>query len=120
MRLINFGPGEIVDRLTILALKILYGTDQGKDVKHFEQERNALLPKLPSLTPRVVEHTLELAATNAAIWQNEDLLRSLRTSPVNGEAALVAHRSQRLNDRRAELVSLININTGDHNGSEKV
>lgn len=125
MRLINFGMGEIVDRLTILALKIQYGTEAGKEIKHFVDERNALLVQLRSRETGGpwFEHCLELATINARLWQSEDELRVFRRPNVVMDAALaaeIAFRIQALNDRRAELVQLINKLTGDHRGIEKV
>src|ERR1700676_1554522 len=80
VRLLNWGPGECSDRLTILALKILHGTDAGKDVKHFTDERNALLTDIRArtLNGKWFEAVLELAAVNAALWHAEDRLRMLR------------------------------------------
>lgn len=120
MRLINFGPGEIADRLTILALKIQRGKELGKPIEHFEKERNALLPQLPSF-PRVMEGLLELGVVNAGIWHGEDELREMRKAKLaDGYTAEVAFRLQELNDRRHELVALINVNTGNNNGAEKL
>lgn len=130
MRLINFGPGEIADRLTILALKVLHGSAAGKAVDHFEKERNALLAQIRSreLSGSWFEHVLELGAVNAALWQAEDLLREYRTTTGDvltstahlGIVKDLAFRIQELNDRRAELIQMINVNTGDHVGAEKI
>jgi len=134
-RLVNIGAGEIVDRLTILALKILYAGQQGKPTEHFEQERNALLVMLRGreLNSGWFEHTIALAAVNGALWRVEDQMRELRNLP-NGERAewagfgqtfnervvTTAFRIQELNDERARLVETINKLTGDHLGSEKL
>jgi hypothetical protein len=129
MRLVNYGPGEIADRLTILALKVLHGSAAGKPVDHFEKERNALLTQLRGreLAGSWFEHVLELGAVNAALWQAEDALREYRAADTALTSAThlkpvvdLAFRIQELNDRRAELVMLINVNTGDHTGMEKV
>lgn len=132
-RLVNFGPGEIADRLTILTLKILYGKAAGKDVVHFSSERNALLGLLRSreLGGSWFELVLELAAVNAALWQAEDELRGLRKGGGTGTttyetadyyktATTCAFRIQDLNDQRAQLVGMINKATGDHLGEEKL
>ena len=131
MRLINFGPGEIADRLSILALKITYGKDLGRSVAHFEQERAALLCKFnaPSHTGRWYEHAVELAAVNAVIWQDTDTVRKLRAAlakddampiQIASDAALLAFRLQAMNDRRAELITFINETTGNNTGQEKI
>jgi hypothetical protein len=129
MRLVNYGQGEIADRLTILALKILYGAEASKPVDHFERERNALLPQL-NIKGSLQERLLELAAVNGALWHAEDALRTERDAANGGtsddhpmaftKAGQIAFRIQALNDRRSELITLINVNTGNHQGEEKL
>jgi hypothetical protein len=132
-RLVNIGPGEIVDRLTILALKILYGSQQNREVRHFETERNALLVMLRGreLNAGWFEHALGLATVNGALWQAEDAMRDHRQQerdvekigdgdPMLRDISRVAFRIQELNDERARLVEAINKLTGDHLGSEKL
>lgn len=133
MRLVNYGPGEITDRLTILALKILIGTEKGRPVDHFQTERTALLQQVRSRTLNGVwfEQQLELAAVNGQLWVAEDEMRRWRASAGAGKAmeqvssnvgliAALAFRIQALNDRRAELVTLINVNAGEAGGLEKL
>lgn len=121
-RLYNPGPGEILDRLTILALKITYGKLHGIPITHWEEERGALSTALSSCQVKCIADgggMLELAAVNAALWQAEDQLRMLRPKlaplppwdPVK-DAQDVAFHIQSLNDRRAELVTLINTHAG--------
>lgn len=129
MRLINYGPGEIADRLTILSLKILHGGDAGKDVGHFVQERNALLAQLRGreTTGAWFEFVVDLGAVNGALWQAEDDLRN-RRSEESGAHSIgwfqtiteLAFHIQSLNDRRAVLVQQINEKTGDFVGQEKL
>lgn len=130
MRLVNYGAGEITDRLTILALKILIGSEQGKDTKHFQTERTALLTKLgaQTLNGAWFTHVLELGAVNAALWHAEEDLRGWRTPDplINnspGSLLIIANlgmRIQALNDQRAALVQAINEKTGEHLGEEKL
>lgn len=133
MRLINFGAGEICDRLTILALKILHGTAQGKDVAHWQKEQAVLLTKVAARNGNWFSAYTELAAVNASIWQGEDELREYRSQLPHTELVTnpkelqllvdtvqIAFRLQELNDRRSELVELINKEVGDHLGSEKL
>lgn len=128
MRLVNFGPGEVADRLTILSLKIAYGKQASKPVEHFENEREILLAQLPQITQAWFEPALELAAVNAFIWQDTDRVRFLRADYDLGgldhaavqELANLAMRLQAMNDRRAILITLINANTGrTEQGAEK-
>lgn len=128
-RLINPGTGDLLDRLSILGLKLVYGQQVGKDTTHFRNERNAILPMIAGKngTALWLEHYTELAAVNAALWGAEDEMRYTRIAWLSApaaidykEAAQCAFRIQSLNDRRAELIALINSNTGESLGSEKL
>jgi len=131
MRLINFGPGEMADRLTILSLKILHAKELNKPVDHFEQERNALLAQFPRapLAKTWFEQFLELQAVNAIIWQDTDDVRAIRTNGMQtresaprdtAQLAALCVRLQVMNDRRAQLISLINVNLGATAVEEKI
>lgn len=135
MRLKNYGAGEVSDRLSILALKRLFGTEAGKDVKHFEAEGAVLLSEIRTRTLNGKWFTAytDLAAVNAALWHAEDDLRSWREkykdqTPIDKGTAIynwmevgkLAFRIQFLNDRRAELIGLINHDAGDVLGDEKI
>jgi hypothetical protein len=131
VKLVNCGAGELSDRLTILALKILAGTDAGKDISHFETERLALLSQIRArtLNGKWFAGLLELGAVNAMLWHAEDALRDLRVrfggkelGPDINTAGTVrlAFRIQGLNDRRAELIAEINKDAGDSEAREKL
>lgn len=132
MRLINPGLGEILDRLSILGQKILFASEIGKSAESFVRERNALVAKINNggthkfdLTKPALDHLFELAAVNARLWEAEDDLRAIRHAAKGREtvrdfdtaellqAGHLAIRIQTLNDRRAELVGLINAGSGD-------
>jgi hypothetical protein len=128
-RLVNPGIGDLCDRLTILALKILYGSEGGKDTQHWEAERASLLAQVRSreLNGPWFEGLLELAAVNACLWQTEDDLRAMRLMTEHAYTAgdldrirQIAFRTQVLNDRRAELVHAISKAAGDERGQEKL
>ena len=132
MRLINYGTGEILDRLTILDLKIQHGGEG--QVDHFRNERSALLAKAaPQNTQAWFPLALKLAMVNGLLWRAEDELRSLRNRPEPAraqwvgfgktwieEVAGVAVRIQELNDARALCVQEINKLTGENLGPEKI
>lgn len=134
-KLLDVGPGEITDRLTILSLKILFAQQVGKDCSHWLTERSKLLPQLRSrtLNSSWFEQTLELAAVNAALWHAEDDLRLLRQLPPEKRAqwagsgstwiedvARIGLRLQELNDQRAALIAKINELAGEKSGGEKL
>lgn len=126
-RLINPGIGEVSDRLTILTLKVLAGSGQGKEVAHFEAERSLLLTKIHARTLNAMwfDAYTELAAVNGLLWHAEDDLRIWReggplyTGPQLETIRQLAFRIQALNDRRAELVMQINKEAGDGDAKEK-
>lgn len=124
-RLVNFGLGEICDRVSILALKILYGEERKLDVTHFRNERNVLVTKLIARDAgRWIEYYTDLAAVNAALWHCEDFIRARREaiSREEDEGTVAEHRHAAgllglqiatLNDHRAGLVTAINECVGD-------
>lgn len=127
MRLVNPSTGEVSDRLTILALKILAGTEQGTETAHFETERAGLLTAIrtKTLNGRWFEAVLALGAVNARLWHAEDALRALRgqlpiTAAIWQEAGRIAFQVQSLNDQRADLVRQINKEAGDGDAKEKI
>jgi hypothetical protein len=143
MRLINYGAGEIADRLTILSLKLHHAERDNKPLDHFRNEYTALLTKLKAGNgiSGYVEALLELATVNGRLWDAEDELRAFRNDPpregipmtgsmgpygIPGshkhwvDVATCAFKIQTLNDRRAELVAEINTQTGEHRGPEKL
>lgn len=127
MRLVNYGPGELSDRLSILALKRLFASEAGRDLTSLTTEWAALLSEIRSrtLNGKWFEAMLELTVLNAAIWHAEDDLRALRQRHHAGQvtdwdAALrCACRPQTLNDQRAALVAQINKDAGEGPPSDK-
>lgn len=107
-------------------MKILFGKALDKDTAHWEAERSQLLPKTRVNSPSWIEHWLDLAAVNAILWHAEDDLREARTLQQTdedwaewGDVARLAFRIQALNDKRAELIGLINSAAGDERGMDK-
>lgn len=131
MRLLNYGAGEIADRLTILSLKLHHAERDNKPLDHFRNEQQALLVKLKAGNgiSGYVEALLELATVNGRLWDAEDEIRDWRRQAEDLgqldkaaylEVVLIAFRIQYLNDRRAELVAIINQQTGEAYGREKL
>lgn len=124
-RLVNFGLGEICDRVSILSLKLLYGEQKAIDVAHFRNERNVLLTKMTVRdTGRWLELFADLAATNAALWHCEEHIRGRRAAieAEQDEGVIAEHYHQAgvlgiliaaLNDKRSALVGQINELVGD-------
>lgn len=130
----NPGLGELLDRLSILELKLAHGGGV-----QFEEERRTILERFSDTQDgglEVLKAYAQLAAINAAIWQSEDALRDLRPAMVTCDApdevdreqhrgavaksAFLAHKLQTLNDRRAELVREIGKLAGEVEHREKL
>lgn len=119
MRVLNPGPGEIADRLGVVARKIVEGGDKEGT---FKDELYELLYALydgrtKGARTEWVENCIPavmLDATNAAIWQLEDRVREFRNGKLPGteDFSQLSFRIQQLNDRRAELVKEINAQYG--------
>jgi hypothetical protein len=115
----------VIDRLTILDLKLQHG---GGD--HFRNEHAALETRLVSapITRAILLALLDLAMVNGLLWRAEDDLREWRDQAALGgtddaarrEIVEIAFQIQALNDRRAALVETINKRTGEHRGEEKL
>jgi len=124
-RLVNFGLGEVCDRVSILGLKIYYGEANSVDVSHFKHERAALMVKILARDGgRWIEWYTDLAVVNAAIWHAEDEIREHAAALLTekDETAAAEHHFHagtlgmqiaKLNDKRAELVFRINEFVGE-------
>lgn len=120
MRLIDPGPGELLDRETILGLKIKAASAVGKQTAHFEHEltgiRERLDPFRVALKPLSVWADA-LLSVNQLIWEAIDNLRAA------GDDQSAAHWGRKAlygNDKRAIMIHKINEECGVSNGQEKV
>lgn len=128
MRLLNPSPGEILDRMTILELKITFGHKKGVSTTHFEAEYAELQEALKGWTDSLPESyyfdddngtnyqelmdkmAMErngLAAVNALLWDAEDRVRLLPET----EAFTLARLAKQIvawNDARARHVQGLN------------
>lgn len=120
-KLVNYGLGEVCDRLSILSLKIAHGSEQQKEVSHFEAEQSVLRKELHVRNGAGggwMGLLIDLSVVNARLWQQEDQLREYRKFVARSEQQLIdtvvcAFLIQALNDQRASLVKQINETVGD-------
>jgi len=111
---IEASPGEVIDRLTILELKLEKISDSAKlSAVRLEQERLmravAAAPPIPGLEPL----RAALKRVNAALWQVEDDLRDYERLQDFGPQFIALARSvYRENDRRCILKQQINAAAG--------
>jgi len=117
MRLMQPSPGELIDRMTILVLKIKHS-----DRQEFRDEKESLHKYLAS-KDWVIPNELhqELSTINTKLWSLEDEQRQLISkaeSDVEEESndfhqfSRNAIKIVRLNDARAETVRKINVACG--------
>lgn len=123
MRLIDPGPGEFLDRLTILELKIAEAAGRGVHYPHFLAEFQLVRARLfgaegwgvDERSAAAREWHRQLNALNARIWHlvDELLAGSCRDDCPGKEAQL-------LNIQRATLIGEINTACGLASGPEKL
>ena len=120
MGLLNPTPGEVVDRLTILELKITAAGKRNAPTAELQAEQLQLQQLMREHEQAVIEDcmgdddlwetkqnqirivTNGLAAVNALLWECEDNVRELPVTEALKLAAL-AKQIARLNDNRATL-----------------
>jgi len=121
VRLLNPSPGEILDRLSILELKINAAKKKNVDSTHFEAEKASLDEVLRTWQAglledccgdearhdkkqiQIAEHRNALAAVNALLWRAEDEVRETPDTQAFKLARLCKHIVS-LNDSRAKHV----------------
>jgi hypothetical protein len=111
----NPTPGELVDRKTILHLKIEAGRRKQVDSGHFQEELSLIEAALAewfrksSAADRSAYEaaTAGLADVNQQLWRAEDEVRALAPGERDRLAEL-AKLIPALNDHRAELVQQVN------------
>jgi hypothetical protein len=137
MRLLNPSPGEILDRLSILELKIGAASRLGVSSTHFEAEKASLEPvlqnweqgisedcigdgdRLDRTLEEVARHKNGLAAANALLWRAEDDLRRTPDTETY-KLARLAKQIAAWNDARAYHVRGLDSCYGLEDGPEKI
>ena len=105
--------GELVDKITILEIKIERVEDQEK-VRHAAAEKNALEAKLGSLNlDGIDELRQELKAVNEELWVIEDRIRDCEREKRFDQDFIELARSVYItNDKRFEKKNSINVKFG--------
>jgi len=103
---IPVGPGELIDRLSILEIKLQHITDPGK-LRRVREESARLRERRDRLVPSSAELNnlaAELKSVNERLWRIEDDIRACEARDDFGPAFIELARSvYKTNDRRAEL-----------------
>lgn len=109
--LVEISPGELIDKLTILEIKLERISDASK-LANVDREHAVLKSVCDanfSETPRLLELKQRLKQINAALWEIEDSIRELERDKDFGEGFIALARSvYQTNDRRAATKREIN------------
>jgi predicted nucleic acid-binding Zn-ribbon protein len=108
---IEVSNGEIIDKLTIIQIKLERITDELKQV-NLRKEYNELLAASSAIIDSSDELWKALYDVNCELWDIEDHIRDLERKKEFGNDFIETARSVYIkNDRRSDLKREINIKT---------
>tara|TARA_Y100000114_G_scaffold146632_1_gene157531 strand:- start:596 stop:982 length:387 start_codon:yes stop_codon:yes gene_type:complete len=120
---IEVSNGELLDKISILELKMLKIEDEDKlvNVKKEFETLNPLCVKLfEKFGGQLQNHYLELARINGLLWDIEDWIRDCeREKRFDEEFIQLARSVYVTNDQRSEVKKLINVMTNSGLVEEK-
>jgi hypothetical protein len=119
---VEIAPGELIDKLTILAIKLDRIADAAKRANvqiEFdllqEAYRTAVMP-----SAEIDRLQQELHGANEQLWDIEDRIRDCeRHADFGADFVALARSVYRTNDRRAEIKKAINVLLGSRVVEEK-
>ena len=107
--------GEVLDKITILQIKLAHIPDAEKRV-NVQNELDALLPLVAGdsfITGQTQTLIAELKSVNEALWEIEDDIREQEAAKIFGEEFIRLARAVYVtNDKRAAIKKKINLATG--------
>jgi|TARA_B100000085_G_scaffold192378_1_gene176271 hypothetical protein len=120
---IEVSNGELLDKISILELKLLKIEDKEKLV-NIQKEFETLNPLCQKLFEKydgeLQTHYLELARINGQLWDIEDWIRNCeREKRFDKEFVELARSVYIYNDQRSEIKKIINTITGSDLVEEK-
>ena len=114
---VEVSNGEVVDKITILKIKLDKIKDSGK-LENIKKEYRILSPYMESFEVR--REFENLHAINLLLWEVEDNIREKeKTEEFDEEFISLARQVYRLNDERARIKKTINEKTGSELIEEK-
>ena len=121
--LVEISPGELLDKISILELKMLKIEDKDK-LSNIEKEFHTLNPLCVKLFEeygaKMQNLYLELAKYNGQLWDIEDWIRDCeREKRFDDEFIQLARSVYVTNDRRSKVKKEINILTNSELVEEK-
>jgi len=116
---IEVSNGEIVDKLTIIEIKLKHIKDTDKR-KNLQAEYNVLNEAVAKIIDKNHEYYKELLKINQELWDIEDHIRDLEREKDFGDDYIQTARSVYFtNDRRSDVKRSINEMTGSNLVEEK-
>ena len=120
---IEISNGELLDKISILELKMLKIEDEEKLVnvyKEFDTLNPLVVELFENHDGQLQNHYLELAKINGELWDIEDWIRDCeREKRFDKEFVELARSVYITNDKRCEVKKLINILTSSGLVEEK-
>jgi len=121
--LVEISNGELLDKISILELKLLKIEDKEKLV-NIQKEFDTLNPLVVDLFEQhdgqLQNHYLELAKINGQLWDIEDWIRDCeREKRFDKEFVELARSVYITNDKRCEVKKIINLMTSSGLVEEK-
>ena len=121
--LVEVSNGELLDKISILELKLLKIEDEEKLV-NIQKEFDTLNPLVVELFEKydgqLQNHYLELAKINGELWDIEDWIRDCeREKRFDKEFVELARSVYITNDKRCEVKKIINLMTSSGLVEEK-
>ena len=121
--LVEISNGELLDKISILELKMLKIEDEEKLVnvhKEFDTLNPLVVELFENHDGQLQNHYLELAKINGELWDIEDWIRDCeREKRFDKEFVELARSVYITNDKRCEVKKLINILTSSGLVEEK-
>jgi hypothetical protein len=120
--LVPVSPGEVLDKITILEIKLEHMQDPGKvaNVRTELEQLNMCWAKAVTQDETVCSLRAQLKTVNQALWVIEDDIRDKERSKVFDEQFIELARSVYItNDRRAQIKKELNVYLGAQLVEEK-
>jgi hypothetical protein len=119
---VEIAPGELIDKITILEIKLARITDQAKlgnvraELETLTRARDAAI----RATPELAADTAALKRANETLWEVEDHIRDCeRVKDFGPRFVELARSVYRTNDERARIKRRINERLGSRLIEEK-
>ena len=120
--LVEVAPGEMIDKITILAIKSerMAGTEKLANVRHELDILSSMRDKEIPSSPELEDLTAKLKAVNEALWKIEDDIRDCEAAKDYSQTFIDLARAVYItNDQRAKLKRDINVLLGSNIIEEK-